>query len=824
MLDKKYKASEKESKWKKYWEDKKIYKFDKEKKGEVYSIDTPPPTVSGNIHVGHVFSYAQTEMLARYKRLRGKNVFYPFGFDDNGLPTERLVEKEINKKAHQVGREEFQKLCIKITDKYEAEFEELFKKLGFSVDWDLKYKTVSKETMKLSQKSFLDLVEKNKCYHKESPSIWCSECMTSIAQAELETKTKDSTFNHINFKVKETDETFTIATTRPELIPAIVSVFVNPEDEKNKHLVGKTAIIPLFNIEVPIMEDELVQKDKGTGIVMCCTFGDQTDIEWWQKYNLPLKNILEKNGVLKQDIPYIGGMFIDKARKEIIDLLKEEGSLIKEEEISHEVQTHERCGRPVDYTVIPQWFIDVTTGKEKFLEIANQINWNPEYMKTRYINWVENVAWDWCISRQRYFGIPFPVWYCKKCGKAHFAKKEDLPVDPKSHKLEGEVCKCGCTEFIPDEDVMDTWATSAITPLINMRYGEEENFEKELSPMSLRSNASDIIRTWDFYTIVKNYYHLGKKPWEDVMISGFVMAGKGEKISKSKGNSKVTPESLLNTYSADIVRYWAGTGRLGTDIILSDDTFLRGKKLINKIFNVSKFMEIHFTDYDEKNEKYKEEINLENIENLEYVDKFILSKYKEMEKLYINYFDTYEVGLALNVLEKFFWNFCDDYIEIVKHRLYRPEEFGEKERFSGQFTVRFLLRKILQMFSPFFPFITEDIYSEIFKEEFEENKSIHLSKLEIEENLPNEDILKNGEKLMEILAILRGEKTKKGVSLKTKIEKVKISLNKNIKDAFEKANKDLSAALFIEEKILEEKDLDGFEVEEVILEELNEEK
>lgn len=816
MLDKKYKPDEKEKKWKEYWEEKEIYKFDRNKKGHVYSIDTPPPTVSGNIHVGHIFSYSQTEMLARYKRLRGNNVFYPFGFDDNGLPTERLVEKEINKRADQIGREEFGDLCIKITDRYEKEFKDLFNMMGFSVDWNLKYKTVSKETMRISQKSFLDLVEKGKCYHKDSPAIWCNECRTSIAQAELETKPIESTFNYINFEVKETGEKFTIATTRPELLPAIVAVFVNPDDEKNKHLVGKTAHVPLFNIDVKILEDEAAEKDKGTGIVMCCTFGDAKDIAWWEKYNLELKDILYKNGVVKEAIPYIGGMHIDKAREEVVRLLKEDGSLIKVENISHEVQTHERCGRPVDYTVIPQWFIDVTNNKEEFLKIADEINWHPEYMKTRYINWVENVAWDWCISRQRYFGIPFPVWYCKKCGKPHFVKKEDLPVNPLSKKLE-EVCECGCSEFVPEKDVMDTWATSAVTPLINMRKGEEENFEDILSPMSLRSNASDIIRTWDFYTIVKNYYHLNKKPWDDLMISGFVMAGKGEKISKSKGNSKVTPQSLLQNYSADIIRYWAGTGRLGTDIILSDDTFLRGKKLINKIFNISKFIEIHLEDYEEKNEKYKDEINIEKVENFEYIDKYILAKYKEMEKAYIKYFDTFEVGLALNVLEKFFWNFCDNYIEIVKHRLYRPEEFGEKERFSGQFTIRFMLEKLLQMFSTFFPFVTEEIYSEIFKEKFEENKSIHLSELKLDEKIENPEILSDGEKLMEIVGITRGEKTKEGVSLKTEIDNLDIEISKNLKNAFEKAEKDLKASLFIQNLNLEEKDIDGFKIKEIKL-------
>ncbi len=818
MLDKKYKAEEKEQNWLNYWEENKIYEFDKSKKDSVYSIDTPPPTVSGNIHIGHVFSYSQTEMLARYKRLRGYNIFYPFGFDDNGLPTERLVEKEIGERAEQLGREEFNKLCVEITDKYEKEFMELFKKIGFSVDWNLKYKTISDSTIKLSQKSFLDLVKKGKCYHKDSPAIWCNECRTSIAQAELETKTLKSFFNYINFKVKETGEEFTIATTRPELIPAISAVFVNPEDEKNKHLVGKTAVIPMFNTEVKILEDEAALKDKGTGIVMCCTFGDAQDILWWEKYNLKLNNIIEKNGVIKSEVPFIGGMHIDKAREEIVRLLEEDGALIKREELSHEVQVHERCGRPVDYTVIPQWFIDVTTEKDKFLKIADEINWNPKYMKTRYINWVENVAWDWCISRQRYFGVPFPVWYCKKCGKIHFADEKDLPVNPISHKLD-RVCECGSKEFIPDMDVMDTWATSAITPQINMKHGEDENFEDILKPMSLRTNASDIIRTWDFYSIVKSYYHFGIKPWKDLMISGFVMAGKGEKISKSKGNSKVTPSSLMNTYSADIVRYWAGTGRLGTDIIISDDTFLRGKKLINKIYNLSKFMEIHLEDFKEKDEKYKNEFDKENLEDYEYLDKYILLKFEEVKEKYMQYFDEYEVGLALNTLEKFFWNFCDDYIEIVKHRLYRPEEFGEKERYSGQVTVRYILKNILQMFSPFFPFVTEEIYSKVFEDEFNKNKSIHLSKLEDVKNWKDEKALENGNYLMEILGNLRGRKTDEGVSLKTEFNNVKIDMTKDLKEAFLASEKDLLAALFISNIELNEKeDLNkAYDIKEAVL-------
>ncbi len=767
MLDKKYNASEKEEKWLNYWRDNKIYEF-KRNNRKVYSIDTPPPTVNGKIHIGHIFSYTQTEMLARYKRLRGYNIFYPFGFDDNGLPSERLVEKEQGKRAHEIGREEFSNL---------------FSKMGVSTDWDIHYKTVNPSTIKISQTSFLDLVSKGHCYHKESPALWCNECRTSIAQAELETKTIKTTFNYINFKTVEDNEEFTIATTRPELLPAIVCVFVNPEDEKRKHLIGKTAHIPVIDVEVPIMSDEKVAIDKGTGVVMCCTFGDQTDIEWWKKYKLPLKYIFTTDGKIDGAVPKYGGLKIKEARKKIIEDLQEGGYVVKIEELEHEVQTHERCGTEVEYSVIKQWFIDIMNHKEDFIKIGNEIKWHPAHMHVRYDEWVNNIAWDWCISRQRYFGVPFPVWYCKDCGEPIFARKEDLPINPLVDKPKIEKCpNCSCKEFVPDTDIMDTWATSSITPLINMRYGEKENFEDILKPMSLRTNASEIIRTWDFYTIVKSFYHFGQRPWDNVMISGFVMAGKGEKISKSKGNSKHEPIDLINQYSADVIRYWAGTGRLGTDIVFSEETLLRGKKLINKIWNVSKFIEMHLSDYKDK-----------EFENFEYIDKWILGRFQEMEQQFINYLDEYEVGLALNILEKFFWEFCDNYIEIVKHRLYRPEEFGDEPRYSGQKTVYILLYKLLQDFSIYFPFITEEIFQEL----YHNNASIHTTEIEKLNYNFNKEI-ELGNQIIEIISQSRGAKTNNNVSLKTPIKNLSIGVSKELKDAIDKSIKDFKATLFIQ--------------------------
>lgn len=786
MLDKKYNSLEKEEKWLNYWKENKIYDFKIDNR-EVYSIDTPPPTVNGKIHIGHIFSYSQAEMIARYKRLRGYNVFYPFGFDDNGLPSERLVEKEQGKKAHEIGREEFSKLCYETTDKYEEEFQDLFSRLGVSTDWNMCYKTVSPTTIKISQNSFLDLIEKGHCYHKESPALWCNECLTSIAQAELETKTIKTTFNYVYFETVEDKEKFVIATTRPELMPAIVCVFVNPNDEKNNHLIGKTAHIPVIDVEVPIMADEKVAIDKGTGIVMCCTFGDQTDIEWWKKYNLPLKYIFTDDGKIIDSVPNYGGLKIKEARKQIIEDLQSKGYIVKIEELEHEVQTHERCGKEVEYTVMNQWFIDIMNHKEDFLRIGNEINWYPAHMKNRYEEWVNNVAWDWCISRQRYFGVPFPVWYCKECGEPIFATKDQLPVNPLTDKPSINECPhCGSKEFMPETDVMDTWATSSVTPLINMKYGENDNYESILKPMSLRSNASEIIRTWDFYTIVKSYYHFGIRPWNNVMISGFVMANKGEKISKSKGNSKVEPIDLIKNYSADVVRYWAASGRLGTDITFSEETLLRGKKLINKIWNVSKFIEMHLEDYQDK-----------EFEEFEYIDKWILGNFIKMEKEYLKYLDNYEIGLGLNILEKFFWNFCDNYIEIVKHRLYRPEEFGQKARYSGQKTIYILLYKLLQDFSIFFPYITEEIYSEI----YHDKKSIHITEIKnLEYCFENE--LKNGDLINEIISAVRGEKSNQNVSLKTSVKELDLSCSEELKEAILRSIKDFKATLFIQDLII----------------------
>src|SRR3990167_4715206 len=461
-----YDAKEAEPRLQKFWESEKVYKFDAKSKKPVFSIDTPPPTVSGKMHMGHAFSYSQMDFIARYKRMRGFNLFYPFGTDDNGLPTERLVEKEFRPK-----------------------YIKNWKDIGMSCDFSLFYTTINEHCRRISQKSFLDLYEDGREYQKEAPSIWCPECTTAIAQAELEDKELKSYFNDIKFKLKDGKD-IVIGTTRPEMLAACVAIFVHPKDKKNKSLIGKTAIVPIFNHEVKIIADERVDIEKGTGIVMCCTFGDLTDTEWYKAYKLPLKIVISKDGKIINSGRY-NDMSIQEARKTIIEDLKERGLLVSQKEITHMVNVHERCGTEIEILETKQWFIRYLDLKKLFLNEGSKLNWYPEHMKVRYDNWIKGLQWDWCISRQRYFGIPFPVWYCKNCNEVILADEKDLPVDPMYDKPRIKKCpKCSSNEFIPEKDVLDTWTTSSLTPQIAVQLVKDEKVRKKNIPDVIKSSGS----------------------------------------------------------------------------------------------------------------------------------------------------------------------------------------------------------------------------------------------------------------------------------------------------------------------------------------------
>ena len=792
----KYDFTEIEPQIQRFWEKEGIYRFDSSRKGEVFSIDTPPPTVSGKLHIGHVFSYTQAEIIARYKRMRGFNVFYPFGFDDNGLPTERLVEKDAGIKAHELPRSEFKKKCLETTLVYEDEFKTLFKRLGLSADWNLQYRTVSEEAQRISQKSFIDLVRMHKAYMKESPVLWCTECRTSIAQAELELKETRTQFNYLNFDTEAGP--IPVATTRPELLAGCVALFVHPADERFSRFIGLCARVPLYDFTIPVMAEETVEKEKGTGAVMCASFGDAADVAWIEKHGLPIKNIIGQDGRIAADTAFIGGMKVREARETIIRLLGERGLLAKQETLDHMVAVHERCGKETEFLLSRQWYIDILSEKDRLLAAADEIAWHPAQMKNRYRIWAENLKWDWCISRQRYFGVPIPVWYCKDCGKPVFAPADRLPVDPTESSPE-TACSCGCRDFLPETSVLDTWATSSMTPFINAENagnpepgtGSPALPEGNIFPMSMRAQAHEIIRTWAFYTITKSLYHTGKLPWKSLMISGYVLAkpgsaaSKAEKISKSKNNAGETPVGLIETWSADALRYWTASGRLGTDTYFDTGDMKVAKRFITKLFNAAKFAQLQLEDYNpsagSSSSRYLP------------ADRWILAQAAAVTRRAAQLLDDYEIGLARQEIDHFFWDdFCDYYIEIVKERLYKPEIHGEEGRKAAQSALYQCFLSILKLYAAFIPHLTEYLYQQLYRlPGHEECLSLHRLCWDMKE--PDNAAIRFGESLKETVAGVRRYKAERHMSLKDEIPELVIECTEEFLPLYREEEKDLLA-------------------------------
>jgi len=669
QLPQEYNIKENELKWQKYWEKEKIYRFDENSNKGIFSIDTPPPTLSGKMHIGHAFSYSHTDFIARYKRMNNYNVFYPFGTDDNGLPTERLVEKTKGVKSKNLPRNVFIDLCMDFLKEELPKFIQNWKNIGLSSDFNIYYSTINSHSRKISQWSFIDLYKKGRAYRKDAPAMWCPECKTGVAQVEVKDKELDSTFNWIVFKVGK--ENLEIATTRPELLPACVSLFYNPNDPRFKKYKGKKARVPLFDFEVPIMEDSKVDPKKGSGILMCCTFGDQSDMEWQRQYDLQIKEAISPEGVMTKISGEYNGMNIIAARKAILEDLRKNNLLVKQEKITHFVNVHERCNTEIEFVKSKQWFIKYLDLKKDFLKWGNNLKWYPEFMKARYDNWVKGLRWDWLISNQRYFGVPIPVWYCKKCNEEILADEEDLPVDPLKDKP-NKKCKCGGNDFYPEKDVINTWFTSSMTPQLAIKL-MPKGIQKNLFPMSLRAQASEIITFWLFNTVFKSNTHFGKNPWKDVMISGFVTL-EGEKMSKSKGNI-IEPQDVLNRYGADALRFWSSSSKLGDDTNYQEKDLITGKRTIIKLFNASKLILMNL-------EGYKNEVP----EKLDLVDSWLLSKLNNVIKICTESFEKYEYSKAKMEADNFFWNiFCDYYLEIVKDRLYNSDIRGKSAKISAQF-------------------------------------------------------------------------------------------------------------------------------------------
>ncbi|WFW29522.1 MAG: valine--tRNA ligase [Wolbachia endosymbiont of Menacanthus eurysternus] len=779
MLEGKYSFHEIENRHNALWEDNNIYRWSGG--SNTFVIDTPPPTISGELHIGHVFSYCHTDFIARFQRMIGRDVFYPIGFDGNGLPTERLVEQVYKIRAKEVKREEFIEMCYGVIKKLKQKFKNLFRSIGISYDWNLEYHTLSRDAITLSQMSFIDLYNRGYAYRKMQPIFWDPVDKTAISYAEIDNKICESLLNTIIFSTQE-NEQIKITTTRPELLPACVAVFCHPEDIRYTHLIGKMAIVSVTEEKVPIMADNRVKINKGTGLVMCCTFGDELDVYWQQKYNLPMKIIINSDGKISLNSIYhskyrcrgveiicsaLEGLRIKEARKKMIEILSKSGSLVKSTNVFHSVKCAERSGAQLEIFSTYQWFIKTLNEKAKVLDRVKKCNWYPDFMRKRMEVWIRGLSWDWCISRQRYFGVPFPIWYSRRKGeegKIILAEVKNLPVDPFKDLPTGYSRK----EVIPDQDVMDTWATSAITPQLNALainnkfYLRDHRYDK-IFPADLRTQSHEIIRTWAFYTILKAHYHANSLPWKNIMISGWCLADNKKKMSKSKGNI-ITPNVVLNIYGADVVRYWAANSKLGIDTVYSENTLKTGKRFIIKLWNASKFVSMFIKKY--------QIVKINSIS--ETIDKWILSKlYKVIDRA-TNDLLQFEYYKALRVVEDFFWkDFCDNYLELVKKRVYGDRVGGDKASSAKQGLIC-ALNVILRLFAPFFPYITEEIYYQLYS-----CNSIHRkNNWPIKEELIYDECSKEmGDNSVQILNLVRKIKADNNVSLKHLIKKLTIKVN-----------------------------------------------
>jgi valyl-tRNA synthetase len=761
--------------------------------GPIYSIDSPPATVSGNLHLGHVYSYSHADFMARFFRMRGASVFYPMGFDDNGLPTERLVEKKLGITANQVSRTEFIQQCLQVSQEAEKDYRRLWQRLGLSIDWQHTYRTIDDFSRRTSQTSFIQLYRKGLAYRRQAPAIWCPECRTAIAQAELNDLDRHSEYVTLDFRL-EGGGSLPIATTRPELLPACVAIFIHPADSRYRHLVGKRARVPLFGQTVPILEDAGADPEKGTGAVMCCTFGDSADVTWWYTHHLPLVEALGRDGKMTGAAAEFAGLSVKSARQAIKDRLEAAGLLLDRQPTLQSVRVHERCDTPVEYIVTSQWFIRILDERQKFLELGEQITWHPAHMQARYRAWVENLNWDWCISRQRFFGVPFPLWYCRDCGEVILADESQLPIDPTETSPAHPCPRCGGDRFAPEQDVFDTWATSSLTPQIVGRWLEQDASSAEpptlfqrVYPFTLRPQAHEIIRTWTFYTIVKSYYHLGQLPWREVLISGWGLAGEGMgKISKSRGGGVIAPLAMIERYSADAVRYWAASTSAGKDSVISEEKIQMGAKLVTKLWNVARFSERFIGDDGPAAEESPETLPLTP------ADRWILARLQSLVRRVTALMESYEYASAKSEVETFFWTeLADNYLEMSKQRLYDPQH---PARQAARYSLYQALLVILKLLAPFMPYVTEEIFRGLFASR-EGAASIHTSVWPKPiPQLEDERAEQSGHILLEVATRVRRFKSERNLPLGTDLLRLQLATpDSDTSRLLEQASADLSS-------------------------------
>jgi len=823
QLPKQYVPKEVESKWRVRWQEMGIYHWDPARaRHETFVVDSPPPTVSGSLHVGHVFSYTHQDLIVRQRRMAGMNIFYPMGWDDNGLPTERRVQNFFNVRCDPylpyqpnfkprsdrkgppelISRPNFIELCRQLTQIDEQAFQELWQQLGLSIDWEQEYATIDDHCRRTSQLSFLKLLAAGHAYATEAPTLWDVDFQTAVAQAEVEDRPLTGAFHHVRFGV-EGSGSFIVATTRPELLPACVAIVAHPDDQRYQSLFGKRAVTPLFRVPVPILADERASIEKGTGILMVCTFGDATDVEWWRQFDLPLRQVIGKDGRLipvqfgspgwESLDPDAANTFyralqekgVPQARTAITALLRDEnasalaglGPPLTEEprHIEHAVKFYEKGERPLEFISTRQWFVRLLDKKKALLEQGARIQWHPSFMRTRYENWVEGLNQDWSISRQRYFGVPFPVWYpLDERGQPRYDQPilpdlSQLPVDPLAQPAPGfdETTRGQPNGFIGDPNVMDTWATSSLTPQIASHWADDPERHRKLFPMDVRPQSHEIIRTWAFYTIVKAYLHEQTVPWHNIVISGWILDPDRKKMSKSRGNV-ITPNHLLEQYSSDAVRYWAARARLGVDTAYDEAVFGNGKRLVIKLFNAAKFVAGHLLGQD------LTALNPTDI--TEPLDQSFIARLRKAVRRAGEEFETFEFAGALQVIEDFFWSdLCDNYLELVKVRAYSVEWTPGKR--SALATLKIVLSAQLRLFAPYLPFITEEVWSWLFTTPHGRERSIHTASWPTTEELaevalPSEEDPYGA--AVQVLFEVRRIKSEAKVSVKTPLRELEI--------------------------------------------------